>query len=148
MEVTLNVKRFNPESDSQEAHFQEYNLEVEDYFTVLDALIKVREEVDGSLALRCSCRASICGSCSMRVNGHAKLVCKTKISDVAKQGNHVTVEPMGNLPVVKDLVSDMKRFGTGFEPCNPGFNPRARRRRESTPLKRDHASSRRRDEAA
>ena len=123
MEVTLNVKRFNPESDSQEAHFQEYNLEVEDYFTVLDALIKVREEVDGSLALRCSCRASICGSCSMRVNGHAKLVCKTKISDVAKQGNHVTVEPMGNLPVVKDLVSDMKPFWDRVRAVQPWLQP-------------------------
>ena len=50
MEVTLNVRRFNPEEESPESRFQEYNLEVEDYFTVLDALIKVREEVDGSLA--------------------------------------------------------------------------------------------------
>ena len=110
MEVTLNVKRFDPESNDQESHFQEYNLEVEDYFTVLDALIKVREEVDGSLALRCSCRASICGSCSMRVNGHAKLACKTKIRDVANQDHRVIVEPMNNLPVVKDLVTDMKSF--------------------------------------
>ena len=110
MEVTLNVKRFNPESDDQVNIYQEYKLEVEDYFTVLDALIKVREEVDGSLSLRCSCRASICGSCSMRVNGHAKLACKTKITDVSTEGKPVTIEPMGNMPVIKDLVTDMKPF--------------------------------------
>ena len=123
MEVTLNVRRFDPESESPETRFQEYNLEVADYFTVLDALIKVREEVDGSLALRCSCRASICGSCSMRVNGHAKLVCKTKIRDVATDQNRVTVEPMSNLPVVKDLVSDMKPFWDRVRAVQPWLQP-------------------------
>ena len=124
MEVTLKVKRFNPEAESKEPYYQEYNLEVEDYVTVLDALIKVREEVDGSLALRCSCRAAICGSCSMRVNGHAKLACKTKISDVAPNDHNVTVEPMGNLPVVKDLVSDMKPFWDRVRAVQPWLQPK------------------------
>ena len=123
MDVTLNVRRFDPEAESPESRFQEYNLEVEDYYTVLDALIKVREEVDGSLALRCSCRASICGSCSMRVNGHAKLVCKTKVRDVANAQNQVTVEPMGNLPVVKDLVTDMKPFWDRVRAVKPYLQP-------------------------
>ena len=123
MEVTLNVKRFDPESHVQESYFQEYTLEVEDYFTVLDALIKVREEVDGTLAFRCSCRASICGSCSMRVNGHAKLVCKTKLRDVANEDHRVTVEPMNTLPVVKDLVTDMKPFWDKIRAVQPWLQP-------------------------
>jgi succinate dehydrogenase / fumarate reductase iron-sulfur subunit len=123
MEVTLNVKRFDPESNDKNVHFQEYNLEVEDHCTVLDALVKVREEVDGSLALRCSCRASICGSCSMRVNGHAKLVCKTKIRDVANNNNQVTVEPMNNMPVIKDLVTDMKPFWDKIRAIQPWLQP-------------------------
>ena len=123
MEVTLKVRRFNPESESKEPYFQEYNLEVEEYVTVLDALIKVREEVDGSLALRCSCRAAICGSCSMRVNGHAKLACNTKIVDVAPKDHNVTVEPMGNLPVVKDLVTDMKPFWDRVRAVQPWLQP-------------------------
>ena len=123
MEVTLNVKRFNPESDDQVNIYQEYKLEVEDYFTVLDALIKVREEVDGSLSLRCSCRASICGSCSMRVNGHAKLACKTKITDVSTEGKPVTIEPMGNMPVIKDLVTDMKPFWDTVRAVQPYLQP-------------------------
>ena len=123
MEVTLNVKRFNPEAEVREPHYQEYKLDVAEYYTVLDALIKVREEVDGTLALRCSCRASICGSCSMRVNGHAKLACKTKIVDVAKPGQDVVVEPMGNLPVVKDLVTDMKPFWDKIRAVQPWLQP-------------------------
>jgi succinate dehydrogenase / fumarate reductase iron-sulfur subunit len=123
MEVTLNVRRFDPESESRAAYFQEYTLEVEENLTVLDALIKVREEVDGSLALRCSCRAAICGSCSMRVNGHAKLVCKTKIRDVAPQDRRVTVEPMKNLPVVKDLITDMKPFWDKVRAVQPWLQP-------------------------
>ena len=123
MEVNLKVKRFDPESDNSESHYQEYSLEVEDYYTVLDSLIKVREEVDGSLALRCSCRASICGSCSMRVNGHAKLACKTKVIDVANEGNEIVVEPMGNMRVVKDLVTDMKPFWDKVRSVQPWLQP-------------------------
>ena len=123
MEVTLNVRRFDPESGDSASYFQEYSLDVEEYLTVLDALIKVREEVDGTLALRCSCRAAICGSCSMRVNGHAKLACNTKIRDVATLGHRVTVEPMGNMPVVKDLVTDMKPFWDKVRAVQPWLQP-------------------------
>ena len=124
MEVTLNVKRFDPEAPSNTSYSQEYTLEIEDYSTVLDALIKVREEIDGSLALRCSCRAAICGSCAMRVNGHAKLVCKTKIQDVTGDDKRVlTVEPMGNLPVIKDLVTDMKPFWDRVRAVQPWLQP-------------------------
>ena len=83
MQVTLSVKRFDPDADSPETHFQEYKLEVEDTATVLDGLIKLREEVDGTLALRCSCRSAICGSCAMRINGQARLACNTRMADMA-----------------------------------------------------------------
>ena len=77
MDVTLSVKRFNPDSERPEAYYQDYQLDVLDSATVLDGLIKVREEIDGTLALRCSCRSAICGSCAMRVNGQAMLACNT-----------------------------------------------------------------------
>ena len=123
MEVTLKVGRFDPEGEDKKPYFQEYKLEVEEYFTVLDTLIKVREEVDGSLALRCSCRASICGSCSVRINGHARLGCKTKIMDVAVGCESVTVEPLRNMPVVKDLVADMKPFWDKVRAIEPWLQP-------------------------
>ena len=123
MQATLRVKRFNPEAEPPSSYWQEYTVEVEHYFTVLDALIKVREEVDGSLALRCSCRAAICGSCAMRVNGHARLACKTKLSSLASNGEPVTVEPPGNMPVVKDLVVDFKPFWDKVRAVQPYLQP-------------------------
>ncbi|HZA25883.1 MAG TPA: 2Fe-2S iron-sulfur cluster-binding protein, partial [Dehalococcoidia bacterium] len=81
MDVTLKIKRYDPEAVSPSAHWQEYPLSIEDNATVLDALIQIREDVDGTLSLRCSCRSAICGSCAMRINGHATLACKTKASE-------------------------------------------------------------------
>ena len=110
MRVTLTIKRFNPESEQSQPYYQEFTVDVEEHFTVLDSLIKIREEVDETLALRCSCRASICGSCAMRVEGHAILACKTKLISVMNSEGRVRVDPMTNQPVVKDLVVDMKPF--------------------------------------
>ena len=86
MQTKLRVKRYDPEGPEPASSVQEYDLDVPEHYTVLDALIKVREEVDPSLALRCSCRASICGSCAMTVNDTARLVCKTKLRDVGPDG--------------------------------------------------------------
>ena len=113
MEAQIKVKRFNPENGAK-PFFQDYSIDVSEDSTILDGLIKIREEQDGTLALRCSCRASICGSCSMKVNGSAKLVCKTRIKEVSPQGETVTVEPMGNFPVIKDLSSDLKNIRYSF----------------------------------
>jgi succinate dehydrogenase / fumarate reductase iron-sulfur subunit len=111
VQITLRVKRFNPEL-GQEAkpYIQEYKVDVPEDSTVLDTLIQVREYVDDTLSLRCSCRGAICGSCAMRVNGHAALGCKSKVQRVLGKGNVVAVEPMGNQPVIKDLVVDMSVF--------------------------------------
>ena len=124
MQVTLDVRRFNPESPNPKLYRQDYTLEVEEYFTVLDALIQIREYEDPTLALRCSCRASICGSCAMRVNGHAKLACKTKLISVIDASGRVRVEPAGNLPVVKDLVVDMKPFWDKIRAVEPWLQPK------------------------
>ncbi|MCL0101989.1 succinate dehydrogenase iron-sulfur subunit [Dehalococcoidia bacterium] len=106
--VKLNVKRFDP--DSQESRYQEYELEIQDHETVLDALIQVREYIDETLGLRCSCRSAICGSCAMRVNGHATLACKSKVVEVSTEGETITIEPLSNTKPVKDLVADMNVF--------------------------------------
>ena len=129
MEVTLSVKRFNPDADRQAAYYQDYQLEVDDASTVLDGLIRIREEIDGSLALRCSCRSAICGSCAMRINGHATLACNTKIVDAKlHSGAPIIVEPVTNMPVIKDLVVDFAPFWdkvTAVEPWlqNQGPQP-------------------------
>ena len=119
----MRVQRYDPEDQQPQSHTQEYQLEAEEHFTVLDALIKVREEMDPSLALRCSCRAAICGSCAMRINGHARLACKTRLQSVAPQGEPVDVEPMGNQQVVKDLVVDQQLFWQKIRSVAPYLQP-------------------------
>ncbi len=88
MEVKLKVKRYDPEAEAsaEEQGYREYTVDMPENATVLDTLIEVREYHDGTLSLRCSCRSAICGSCAMRINGKARLACKTQISTVAKEG--------------------------------------------------------------
>ena len=110
IQANLKVYRYDPQKD-QEPHYDTYQVDgLPDFSTVLDALIKVREEIDGTLTMRCSCRSAVCGSCAFRVNGHAKLGCKTGLAKLAPNGEEVCVEPMGNMKVVKDLVTDMEMF--------------------------------------
>ena len=123
MDVTVRVKRYNPEAEHPAPYWAEYTVETEVYTTVLDTLIKIREDMDGSLALRCSCRSAICGSCAMRINGHAGLACKTRVSDVSQDGGTVTVEPAGVMPVIKDLVVDMTPFWDKVRAVDPWLQP-------------------------
>ena len=124
MKTTLQVKRLNPDSDTPEPYFQDYALEMDDSATVLDGLIKVREEIDGTLALRCSCRSAICGSCAMRINGQAALACNTKLADAASDGGTVLIEPAGNMEVIKDLVVDFKPFWDKIKAVEPWLQNR------------------------
>ncbi|HEV7216809.1 MAG TPA: 2Fe-2S iron-sulfur cluster-binding protein, partial [Chloroflexota bacterium] len=73
MEVKLRVRRTDAEGSA--GHWQDYVTDLPPYGTVLDGLLQVREEQDGTLAMRCSCRSAICGSCNMRINDHARLAC-------------------------------------------------------------------------
>ena len=125
MKVNLRVRRYSPETDRPAGppRWQEYSLEAHPDSTVLDALIQVREEQDGTLGMRCSCRASICGSCGMRVNGRARLVCKTQVRAVAPKGEQITVEPMGNQPVIKDLAVDLSAFFGQMKRVTPYLQP-------------------------
>jgi succinate dehydrogenase / fumarate reductase iron-sulfur subunit len=105
---TLKVRRYDPES-GQPAYWREYDVELAPERSVLDGILQVRDREDASLAIRCSCRAAICGSCGVRINGKSSLACNTRISDAAERSHHdaITVEPMGNMPVIKDLIVDM-----------------------------------------
>lgn len=123
MRITLKVRRYNPEASNPKPYWQDYTLEVEQAATVLDALLRVREEIDESLALRCSCRSAICGSCAMRINGHAGLACKTKVSAVAGADGTLIVEPMGNMPVLKDLVVDLTPHWQKVRAVEPWLQP-------------------------
>ncbi len=123
MKVKLKVRRTNGEAG--EAAFSRYEIDAADNATVLDALIHVREYEDGTLALRCSCRSAICGSCSMRVDGQSRLACRAKVIAITRgnEDHEIVVEPMGNMPVIKDLVSDMGDFWAKVRQVEPYLRP-------------------------
>jgi succinate dehydrogenase iron-sulfur subunit len=104
----LKIRRFDPES-GEAAYWQEFHVDLDPERSVLDGILQVKDREDGSLAIRCSCRAAICGSCGVKINGRSALACNTRLRDAAEKARDgaVTVEPMGNMPVVKDLVVDM-----------------------------------------
>jgi len=134
-EYTIKVRRFQPES-GQGPYWEEFSVELDPSLSVLDGLLQAKDRDDGSLAVRCSCRAAICGSCGMKINGQSGLGCKTQIGEAQEQADKmanatgvaapeadspvlaegaatggsqaIVIEPMGNMPVVKDLITDME----------------------------------------
>jgi succinate dehydrogenase / fumarate reductase iron-sulfur subunit len=104
----LKIRRYDPES-GEAAYWQGFQVELDDERSVLDGILKVRDDEDGSVGIRCSCRAAICGSCGVKINGKSALACNTRISDAAADARdgEIVVEPMGNMPVLKDLIVDM-----------------------------------------
>ncbi len=115
MRVTLKIRRFNPERD-REPYYGEYEAEVESTDRVLDALNYAKWYGDGSITYRRSCAHGVCGSDAMRINGRNRLACKVLIKDV---GDHIILEPMLGLRVIKDLVVDMDDFFASYASVMP-----------------------------
>jgi succinate dehydrogenase / fumarate reductase iron-sulfur subunit len=110
VKITLRVQRFNPETD-EEPYFQEYALDVEPTDRVLDALVHIKEKVDGTLSFRKSCAHGVCGSDAMIINDQERLACKTLVQDVAEgDGAVVTVEPLKHMPLLRDLMVGQDEF--------------------------------------
>jgi succinate dehydrogenase / fumarate reductase iron-sulfur subunit len=155
---TLKVRRYQPEATEDEkrgAYWESFDVELDPTLSVLDGLLQTRDDHDGTLAVRCSCRAAICGSCGVKINGQSTLACKTQIGEAAAEAARlsgssgergrnaqdipssstqrsggtgreaedtsgvigreaedpsgvIVVEPMGNMPVIKDLATDME----------------------------------------
>jgi fumarate reductase iron-sulfur subunit len=105
--IKLQVARYRPEQES-ESVFEEYEVPCPDDWVVLDGLNHVKDQLDGTLSYRWSCRMGICGSCGMTVNGEPKLTCATFLADYAP--GPVRVEPLRNFPVIRDLVVDLGDF--------------------------------------
>ena len=107
-EYTLKLRRYTPES-GEAAYWQEFKIDLDGTRSVLDGILQAKDREDGSIGIRCSCRAAICGSCGVRINGLPMLACHThldKAQETAPNGA-IEVEPMGNMPVIKDLIVDM-----------------------------------------
>ena len=132
MRLTFTIQRFNPEVDSA-PHPQDVRIDVGRGMTVLDALIRIKQECDGSLAVRYSCRSAICGSCAMTINGSEKLACRTSLRKELERHGHITVAPLRNLPVIKDLVVDMASFWEKIHDVHPWLVSEAQPADESRP---------------
>ena len=108
-QFTLRLRRYDPES-GEAPYWDEHTIELEPHRSVLEGILQAKARFDGSIGIRCSCRAAICGSCGVRINGEPGLACHTHLDAAraaAKDGATIEIEPMGNMPVIKDLIVDM-----------------------------------------
>ena len=105
--ITLRIARYNPQKDDSKS-FMEFEVPAQKWTTVLEAILDVKKNFDHSVAVRYSCRQATCGSCGMIINGKPRLACFTKISEL--NSNVVTVEPMNNFPIIRDLAVRFERL--------------------------------------
>ncbi|MFP4330655.1 MAG: succinate dehydrogenase/fumarate reductase iron-sulfur subunit [Alkalispirochaetaceae bacterium] len=143
MEVTLAIQRYNPETD-QEPQVKEYTVTAKPTDRVLDALLDITRNQDGTLGYRRSCAHGVCGSDAMLINGRERLACKTLIKDVIHGPDYkkidgesaeeiaredekpfIMIEPLKHLEVQRDLMVDQSPFFKKFKAVKPYFEPKA-----------------------
>jgi succinate dehydrogenase / fumarate reductase iron-sulfur subunit len=123
-------------------HYDLYKIELRKGMTILDALFQVQDRMDSSLSFRYSCRGAVCGSCSMLINKQPRLACKTQVADIQKEDmklkrfsileefpagwspdEEILIEPLPNMPILKDLVVDMSKFYDSLESMKLWMDP-------------------------
>ena len=114
--ITLRISRYNPKHDDS-AKFIEFSVSYEKWTTVLEAILAVKQQFDHSVAVRYSCRQATCGSCGMMINGKPRLACFTKISELGS--SVVTVEPMSNFPIIRDLAVKFEQLFATHQKIKP-----------------------------
>ena len=107
-DFTLRLRRYDPES-GEPAYWDEHTIQLAPHRSVLEGILQAKARFDGSIGIRCSCRAAICGSCGVRINGQPGLACHTHLDKAlaSSRDGVIEVEPMGNMPIIKDLIVDM-----------------------------------------
>lgn len=137
MDVTLRIRRYNPEADD-EPHWEEYSVTAEPTDRVLDLLHQVKWYTDGTLTFRRSCAHGVCGSDAMLINGRNRLACEYLVRDA---GTTITVEAIRGMAVVKDLLVDMEPFWESYKQVKPFLVndeiPADGRERRQSPADRD-----------
>jgi len=114
--ITFKVQRYDPEQD-KEPHFEEYTVSTNRGMTVLEGLLYIKENLDSTLTFRSSCRMGICGSCGMLINDYPYLACHTQIEEF--KSDKLTIKPLPNQPVIKDLVPDLTSLFTKHKSIKP-----------------------------
>ena len=105
-----------------DGHYQAYDVPRRDAQTVLDVVSFIQRRLDPTLAYRFACRVGMCGSCAMSVNGRPRWTCRTHVSKVAPS-DRLEIAPLANLPIVRDLVTDMGEFFDKWARARGRFEP-------------------------
>jgi succinate dehydrogenase / fumarate reductase, iron-sulfur subunit len=100
---------------------QKHTLELDRQMTVLDALFIIQRKHDASLSFRCSCRVGMCGTCAMTINYEPRLACQTRLETL--RSHTVTIGPLENLPVIKDLIVSLEPFMQKWKRIRPALHP-------------------------
>ena len=119
--IQIEVMRFRPEQESEPV-WESFTIPYTDDMSVLQGLQQIKDDVDGSLSFRWSCRMAICGSCGMMVNGIPSLSCKTFLRDLAP--GPVRVEALAHFPIERDLVVSVDGFVKKLEGIHPYLIPK------------------------
>ncbi len=107
MKLKLKVFRYNP--DSGESRYDRFEVDYEEGMTFLRALQRIKEEEDETLTFRHFCRAGICGTCTVYINGFPRLACKEQVLPYALTGDEVVVEPLEKFGIIRDLAVDNEK---------------------------------------
>lgn len=114
--LILRIKRFHQERDPRQ-WIETFQVEVKKSMNLLEALLCIQDEQDGTLSLRYSCRGAACGSCAMRVNGKDVLACRTHAEDLLEKP--ALIEPLPPFPVIRDLIVDLSTFFDHYRKIEP-----------------------------
>lgn len=95
---------------TEQGQFQAFVIPRRQHQTVLDVVSEIQREHDATLSYRFACRVGMCGSCAMVVNGQPRWTCRTRVSEVVREGGRLRLEPLRNFAVVKDLAVEMTQF--------------------------------------
>ena len=114
---TFKILRYDRKSPGDKARFQSYRVRIIPGLTILSVLNRIRDEIDGTLSFRSSCRSAVCGSCAMVINGRIDLACRTQAASFGT--DTIILEPLPNMEIIKDLVVDMEPFWKMYEKVEP-----------------------------
>lgn len=127
---------------AETGHYADYSVAFRENQTVLDVVTFIQRHIDPSLAYRFACRVGVCGSCAMTVNGIPRWTCRTHVKRVVQKGR-LTIGPLANMPVIKDLACDMSGFFEKWQRAEGRFHGSATRDDEVAAV--DPASPERRE---
>ena len=122
---TLNVRVWR---GGAQGRYQSFEVPRHESQTVLDVVTYIQRALDATLAYRFACRVGMCGSCAMTVNGVPRWTCRTHVDIALKSRNELTIGPLRNLPVIRDLVTDMREFFDKWARAKGYFEGRRSRR--------------------